>query len=178
MSKSEWDISGIGGISIIDESGSKRCRLSHSKLMLWNGCSTCTNYEVVADIKIANSTNYRGGLVLRSNAAGTTMYRLRMYGASTYRTYYIDKLVNGVNTILGQVNSSHPYNTYVKTRFRIDGFQLSIEEYIDGAWELITIVEDTSQAIVSGYCGLHGCSLNSGYYITFDNIEINEKEVA
>jgi len=32
-------------------------------------------------------------------------------------------------------------------------------------------------AIVSGYCGLHGYSTNSSYYITFDNIEINKKEV-
>jgi len=177
MSRVDWDISGTGGISIIDESGSKRCRLSASKLMLWNGCSTCADYEVVADINIWNSTNYRGGLVLRANAAGTTMYRLRIYGATNYRTYYIDKLVNGVNTILGQVNSIHPYNTYVKTRFRVDGFQLSVEEYVNGAWELITMVEDTSQAIVSGYCGLHGMSATSSYYITFDNIEINKKEV-
>jgi len=175
--KSDWDITGIGGISIIDESGSKRCRLSHHKLMLWNGNDACIDYEVVADINILNSTNYRGGLVLRCNAAGSTMYRLRMLGAATYRTYYIDKLVNGVNTVLGQVNSIHPYGTYVKTRFRVDGFQLSVEEYINGAWELITMIEDTSQAIVSGYCGLHGCSVNSSYYITFDNIEINKKEI-
>jgi len=52
-----------------------------------------------------------------------------------------------------------------------------LEEWIDGAWELVTMVEDTSQAIVSGYCGLIGMSANSSYYITFDNIEINKKEV-
>ena len=176
MSKSDWDITGAGGIAIIEEGGSKRCRLSASKLMLWNGCSTCTDYEVIADINIGSSTNYRGGLVLRANDSGTTMYRLRIYGAASYRTYYIDKLVNGVNTIIGQVTSIHPYFTYVKTRFRIDGFQLSVEEYVNGAWELITMVEDTSQAIISGYCGLHSCSATSSYYITFDNIEINEKE--
>lgn len=177
MSKSDWDITGIGGISIIDESGSKRCRLSHLKLMLWNGCSTCTDYEVSADINIGSSTNYAGGLVLRSNVSGATMYRLRVYGAANYRTYYIDKIVSGVNTILGQVTSSHPHFTFVKTRFRVDGFQLSVEEWIDGAWELITMVEDTSQAIVSGYCGLIGMSTTSSYFITFDNIEINKKEV-
>jgi len=177
MAKSDWDISGIGGISIIDEGGSKRCRLSYTKLMLWNECSTCTDYEVVADIKIGVNTNYRGGLVLRSDVAGATVYRLRIYGASSYRTYYIDKLVNGVNTILGQVTSSHPNNTFVRTRFRVDGFQLSVEEWIDGAWELIVMAEDTSQAIISGYCGLIGMSATSSYYITFDNIEINKKEV-
>lgn len=177
MSKVDWDISGTGGISIIEESGSKRCRLSASKLMLWNGCSTCTDYEVSADINILHTTNYRGGLVLRSNEAGSTMYRLRVYGRNTTsRTYYIDKLVDGVNTVLGEVVSNHPYNTFVKTRFRVDDFQLSVEEWINGAWELITMVEDTSKAIVLGYCGLHGCSANSSYYITFDNIEINKKE--
>ena len=81
-----------------------------------------------------------------------------------------------MNTVLGEVVSNHPYNTFVKTRFRVDDFQLSVEEWINGAWELITMVEDTSKAIVLGYCGLHGCSANSSYYITFDNIEINKKE--
>ena len=90
--KSDWIITGTGGISIIEEGGSKRCRLSANKLMLWNGCSTCTDYEVTADINILSSTNYRGGLVLRCDEAGSTMYRLRMYGRNTTsRTYYIDK---------------------------------------------------------------------------------------
>ena len=177
MSKVNWDITGTGGISIIEEGGSKRCRLSASKLMLWNGCSTCTDYEIAADINILHTTNYRGGLVLRANEAGSTMYRLRIYGRNTTsRTYYIDKLVDGVNTVLGEVISNHPYGTFIKTRFRIDDFQLSVEEWINGAWELVTMVEDTSKAIVSGYCGLHGCSANSSYYITFDNIEINKKQ--
>ena len=177
MSKSDWEITGTGGISIIEEGGSKRCRLAASKLMLWKGCSNCIDYEVIADINILNTTNYRGGLVLRSNDAGSTMYRLRIYGRNTTsRIYYIDKLVDGVNTVLGTVISNQPYGTFVKTRFRIDGFQLSVEEWINGAWELITMIEDTSQAIVSGYCGLHGCSVNSSYYITFDNLEINKKE--
>jgi len=177
MVKSDWDITGTGGISIIEEGGSKRCRLSYQKLMLWNGCSTCTDYEVIADINVPGTTNYRGGLVLRSNAAGTTMYRLRIYGRNTAsRTYYIDKLVNGVNTTLGSVISIQP-DVFVKTRFRVDGFQLSVEEWVDGVWKLITMVEDTSQAIVSGYCGLIGMSATSSYYITFDNIEINKKEV-
>ena len=176
MSKSDWDITGTGGISIIEEGGSKRCRLSYNKLMLWNGNDACTDYEVVADISIHNNTNYRGGLVLRCNAAGSNMYRLRIYGANGYRTYYIDKLVNSVNTVLGEVTSTHPSSSYVKTRFRVDGFQLSVEEYIDGAWELIAMIEDTSKAIISGYCGLHSLSINSSYYITFDNIEINKKE--
>lgn len=177
MSKSDWDITGNGGISIIEESGSKRCRLMYTKLMLWNGCSTCDDYEVIADINILNTTNYCGGLVLRSNAAGTTMYRLRLCGRNTTsRTYYIDKVVNGVVTTLATVISSQPYNVFIRTRFRIDGFQLSVEEWINGEWVLITMAEDTSQAINIGYCGLIGMSVNSSYYITFDNVEINKKE--
>ena len=177
MSKSDWLITGTGGISVIEEGGSKRCRLSASKLMLWNGCSTCTDYEVTADINILSNTNSAGGVVIRSDGAGSTTYRLRVYGKSaTSRTYYIDKVVSGVNTVLGQVISYHPYNTFVKTRFRVDGFQLSVEEWINGAWELITMVEDTSKAILSGYCGLAGYSINSGYHITFDNVEINKKD--
>ncbi|MCK4328491.1 hypothetical protein KAX02_01485, partial [candidate division WOR-3 bacterium] len=176
-SKVDWQITGTGGISIIEEGGSKRCRLSASKLMLWKGCITCEDYEVAADINILHTTNSRGGLVLRSNDAGSTMYRLRVYGKNTtQRTYYIDKIVDGVNTVLGEVISNHPYGTFVKTRFRIDGFQLSVEEWLNGAWELVTMVEDTSKAIVSGYCGLAGYSANSSYYITFDNIEINKKQ--
>ena len=178
ISKIDWDITGTGGISIIDEGGSKRCRLSASKLMLWNSCSTCTDYEIISDINILSSTNSAGGIVLRCNEAGSTMYRLRVYGKSTTsRTYHVDKVVDGVNTTLGTVVSYHPYNTFVKTRFRIDEWQLSVEEWINGAWELVTMVEDTSKAIVSGYCGLAGYSANTGYYITFDNIEINKKEV-
>ena len=176
MGKSDWDITGDGGISIIEEGGSKRCRLTHTKLMLWNGNSACADFEIIADVNVPGTTNYRGGLVLRANATGTTMYRLRIYGRNTVsRTYYIDKLVNGVNTTLGSVISTQP-DIYVKTRFRVDGFQLSVEEWIDGAWEVITMVEDTSQAILSGYCGLIGMSANSSYYITFDNVEINKKE--
>ena len=176
MGKSNWDITGDGGISIIEEGGSKRCRLFAKKLLLWNGNNSCEDFEVIAEINVPGTTNYRGGLVLRSNAAGTTMYRLRIYGRNTAsRTYYIDKLVDGVNTILSTTISNQP-NVYVKTRFRIDGFQLSVEEWIDGAWEVITMVEDTSQAIISGYCGLIGMSATSSYYVTFDNVEINEKE--
>ena len=177
ISKSDWDITGDGGIAIVEDGGSKRCRLSGSKLLLWNGNSECVDYEVVADLSIMNTTNYRGGLVLRSNDTGTTMYRLRVYGSNTTaRIYYIDQLINNVNTVLGVVVSNHPFNVFVKTRFRVDGFQLSVEEWIDGAWELITAIEDTTKAITSGYCGLIGMSYTSSYYITFDNIEINKKE--
>jgi len=176
MGKTDWNITGDGGISVIEEGGSKRCRLSASKLMLWNENSTCTDFEVVADIKLGANTNYCGGITLRANAAGTTMYRLRIYGRDTAsRTYYIDKVVDGVNTNLSTIISVQP-SIYVKTRFRVDGFQLSVEEWIDGAWEVVAMVEDTSQAILSGYCGLFGMSGNSSYYITFDNIEINKKE--
>jgi len=177
MSKSDWDITGVGGIVIIDTGGSRRCRLSHIKLMLWNGNFNLTDCEIVTDVNVGSDSNYRGALLLRCNADCTTAYRLRIYGYNTTnRTYYIDKIVNGVNTILGTIRSNQPSSAYVKTRFKVDGFQLSCEEWVDGAWKLIIMAEDTSQSIQSGYCGLQGLSVNSSYYITFDNIEINKKE--
>jgi len=174
MSKSDWDITGDGGIGIVEVGGSKRCRLTYRKLMLWNGNSGLTDHEVIVEIQMGSSTNTRGGIVLRSNESGTTAYRLRMYGP---RTYYIQKVVDGAVTVLAIVGSSRAWNEFVKTRFKVDGFQLSVEEWDEGEWKLIASVEDTSQAVISGAAGLYGESVNSDYYVTFDNVEIKEKEV-
>jgi hypothetical protein len=175
MAIGDWDISGDGGQSVFDEGGSMRCKLTGVKLMLWNGRDDLGDSEVVADIKMSSTnTNCRGGLILRSNASGLTAYKMENYGN---RDYYIRKVVNGVVTTLGIANSDQAYNIFVKTRFRIDGYQLSIEEWIDGDWELLSVVEDTSQAIDQGYAGLFGSSVNTGYFITFDNVEISEKQV-
>jgi len=174
MAKTDWDITGDGGISVINEGGSMRCQLSGVKYMLWNGRGDFTDSEIIADIRLStNNTNARGGLLLRSNATIGTFYRCRIYGA-TNRTYYIDRVVNGVSTQLASVGSSQPYNIYTRTRFRVDGFQLSIEEYLSGAWNLVTTVEDTNHAILSGYAGLTGISVNTSYNIRFDNIDIGE----
>ena len=172
MAKSDWTISGSGGLSIIEDGGSKRCRLSYIKLMLWNGNTALGDCEVVVDVQLGSNGNYAGGVLLRSNASATTCYRLYIVGL---RTYYIQKVVNGTTTTLGTAVSTRAYNEYAKTRFRIDGFQLSVEEYVNGAWSLVSMVQDSSQAIISGSVGLFGESVNSGYYITFDNFECNIK---
>lgn len=175
MAKTDWDITGDGGISVINEGGSMRCQLSGTKHMLWNGRDDLTDSEIIADIRLSNNnTNARGGLLLRSNATVGTFYRCRIYGANPNRTYYIDRVVNGVSTQLASVSSSQPYYVYTRTRFRVDGFQLSIEEYLSGAWNLVAMVEDTDSTILSGYAGLTCISLNSSYNIRFDNVEIGE----
>ena len=173
MGLSNWNITQAGGQSIIDEGGSKRCRLSGSKLMLWNGRNNLANSEIVASILMAGDTNTRGGLVLRSDVTGQNCYRLRIYGG---RTYYVQKVANGgIVTTLATAYSSQPYNVYVKTRFRVDGYQLSVEEYINNVWILVTVIADNEQSIASGYSGLYGENINTSYFITFDNIEINER---
>jgi len=172
MAKLDWNISGAGGQAVVDEGGSKRCRLSGYKLMLWNARNNLVNSEVVAYVLMAVDTNTRGGLVLRSDATANSCYRLRVFGP---RTYYIQKVVNGTVTTLSTTVSSQPYNIYVKTRFRIDGYQLSIEEYTGGAWVQVAVIIDTEQSLASGYAGLYGESVNTGYFVTFDNIEISER---
>lgn len=172
MGLSDWNITLPGGQAIVDEGGSKRCRLSGSKLMLWNGRNNLINSEIVASILMGDNGNYRGGLVLRSDINGNNCYRLRVYGA---RTYYIQKVVAGVVTTLSTAYSTQPYNTYVKTRFRVDGYQLSVEDCIGGVWTLVSVIVDNEQSIISGYSGLYGENANTSYFVTFDNIEISER---
>lgn len=172
--KSDWIIQGSGGQAIIDEGGSKRCRLSGTKFMLWNGRNNLENSEIIAMILLGADTNTRGGLFLRSDNSGyQNCYRLRIYGGG--RTYYIQKVVNGVVTTLVTAYSTQPYNIYVKTRFRIDGYQLSLEEYIANTWNLIAVIADTEQSLNQGYTGIYGESVNTNYFITFDNLEISER---
>ncbi len=173
MGRSDWDITGVGGCSVLEETGSKRCQITGEKLMLWNGNSSLTDSEVVFDFKVYGSnTNTRTGAVLRCQGTLNDCYKLLTYGP---RTYYIVRVVDGVSTTLTVIASSQPYNIYVKTRFRIDGYQLSVEEYISGEWNLIAVVEDTAQAFASGYAGLFGQSITTGYYSLFDNVDIRQK---
>ena len=174
MAKTDWNITGDGGIAIINESESMRCQISGTKHMLWNGRDDFTDSEIIADIRLShNNTNSRGGLLLRSNAGVDTFYRCRIYGTSN-RIYYIDRVVNGVSTQLASTNSSQRYNVYTRTRFRVDGSQLSIEEYLSDAWNLLIMAEDTNSTILSGYAGLTGISTSMVYSIRFDNVEIGE----
>lgn len=174
MAKIDWTITGDGGISIIEDTGSKRCMLSGSKQMLWKDRNNLGDSEVIADIKfLAGSTNERGGGLLRSNSSIQRCYRLFIYGN---RLCMIQRVIDGVVTTLGQASSSQASNIFVKTRFRIDGYQLSVEEYINGEWTLILTAQDTTQALAEGYVGLFGASVNSSYSILFDDVQVGEKE--
>lgn len=174
MAKLDWLITGDGGISIIDETGSKRSMLSGSKQLLWKDRNNLSDSEVIANIKFkVGSTNERGGLLLRSNSSIQRCYRLLIYGN---RRYYIQRVVDGVVTTLGQANSSQPSNIFIKTRFRVDGYQLSVEEYIGEEWVLAAMAQDTNQSLLEGYAGLFGLSVNSSYSILFDNVSIGEKD--
>ena len=146
MGLTDWIITGAGGQAIIDVGGSKRCRLSGVKEMLWHGNSALANSEIIADIYMGVSFDTRGGLVLRSNSSLLTCYKLLIYGA---RTYYVTKIVSGLATVLTTVSSGRPWNEYTKTRFRVDGYQLSVEEYYSGVWNLVTTIIDTEFSIAS-----------------------------
>jgi len=171
MAKTDWYITGAGGQAVIEQGGSKRCQLSGSKLMLWNGRNNLVNSEVIALILMGVDTNTRGGLVLRSDLSANNCYRLRIFGQ---RTYYVQKVVGGIVTTLSTISSLQPYNIFVKTRFRVDGYQLSVEEYISGAWALVTVIIDTEQSILLGYAGLYGESVNTSYSLLFDDVQISE----
>lgn len=176
--KSNWIISGSGGQAVINVDGSKRCQLSGIKYMLWNGRSDLVNAEVIATIKPwINENNGRqvGVILLRSDTSIYNYYKVMVYAYTSYRKYRIHRIVNGVATLLGQIISYQGYNIYVKTKFRIDEYQLSIEEYIGGAWNLITTIEDTDHSIVSGYIGIGGNNYNTDYSFLFDDVEISER---
>lgn len=174
MAKSDWSITGSGGLAIVDDGGSKRCQLSGIKLMLWNGRNDLIDSEVDCDFRVGSdgSSNNRGGMVLRSDITQNNCYRLDIYGG---RTYYIRKIVDGIVTTLATISSTQPWNIYLKTRFRIDAWQLSVEEYISGIWQLVQMVEETSHARPSGYAGLHGFNYSTSQSVLFDNVKISEK---
>ena len=172
MALTNWYITGPGGQSIVDEGGSKRCRLSGFKQMLWNGRSDLVNSEVIASILMGTNNNTRGGILLRSDLSGNNAYRLTIYGP---RTYYIQKIVAGVVTTLAIAYSTQAYSIYVKTRFRVDGWQLSVEEWIGGVWVQVAVIVDTEMSVALGYAGLNGESVSTGYYITFDDVAVSER---
>ena len=177
MAKSNWIISGSGGQAVIDVDGSKRCQLSGTKQMLWNGRDDLINSEVIVTLKpdISQNGYQKGGVLLRCDSSILNYYRISAVCYPNYRTYYIYRVINGVSTVLTTVISYQAYNIYVKTRIRIDDWQISIEEYIGGSWNLITTVEDTDHSLTSGYAGLQGHSYNSSYSMLFDDVEILER---
>ncbi len=178
MAKTDWIISGAGGQAVIEIDGSKRCQLSGTKNMLWNGNSSLADGEVIATIKPylnENSGRQVGGMLLRCDENILNYYALYTYGYTSYRKYRVYRIVNGVGTLLAQINSNQGYSIYVKTRFRVDGWQVSVEEYVGGAWELITTIEDTDHSLINGYAGLCGRNYSTSYSFLFDDVEISEK---
>jgi len=179
MALVDWTIFGGGGIAIVDEGGSKRCQLTGDKTLLWSERGNLINSEIIADEKFYTN-DYRNavGLLLRSNANATNCYRLLTYASGGERYHQIQKIVNDVVTNLGAYTSTIAYNVYLKTRFRVDGYQLSLGEFIDNQWKNMLIVEDTSQSLANGYNGF--CAKNISYpawYVWLDNISINEREI-
>jgi len=171
--KSQWLIQGAGGQAVIDEGGSKRCQLTATKWMLWNERNNLLNAEIIGLIKVGSNGNYNGGFLLRCDSSCNNAYNLRISANGSVKIYTLYRIVNGVWTLLTTSNSSELYGVYTKVRFRVDGNQISIEEYITGTWNLIQLVTD-NYVTIAGYAGLRGDSA-SGYTVTFDNIEINER---
>ena len=171
MAKVDWTQSGSGSAAVINNGGSMRLQITNDKLLLWTARNNLANSQVVADIYMGADTNTRGGLVLRSDGTINNCYRLLIYGP---RTYYIQKVVAGVATTLLVITSTLAWNVYAKTRFTVDGYQLSVEEYINGNWVFVGMVDDLSQARASGYAGLTGANVSS-YYEMLDNVEIRER---
>jgi len=171
--KSDWTITGTGGQAVIDEGGSKRCQLTAQKTMLWNGRNNLLNAEIIGQIKVGSNANYAGGFLLRCDSSCNNAYNLRVSANGSVKIYYIYRILNGVWTSLAISNSSEQYGVYTKVRFRVDGNQISVEEWITGVWNLIQLVTD-NYVTVAGYAGLRGDS-SAGYSVQFDNIEVNEK---
>lgn len=172
--KSQWLIQGTGGQSVVDEGGSKRCQLTLTKWMLWNERNNLLNSEIIGLIKLGqNSNNVLGGFLLRCDSSCNNAYYLRITSNGSVKVYYLYRIVNGTWTMLTSSNSSEIATVYTKVRFRVDGNQISIEEWVMGAWQLIQLVTD-GYVTAAGYAGLRGDS-GAGYTVLFDDISIEEK---
>jgi hypothetical protein len=174
--KIDWLITGSGGQAVVDEGGSKRCQLTASKLMLWTTRNNLINADIVGLIKLVQvSGNIYSGFVLRCDNTCNNAYYCRITCTSSYKVYQLYRIVNGVYTLLATVNSADSPSVYTKVRFRVDGNQISIEEYNAGTgnYNLIQLVTDT-YITVGGYAGLKSDSV-SGYSMLYDDIIISER---
>lgn len=173
MGKLDWDISGPDYYLIKKIEDSWRCVIYGKMLFLWNGRNDLRDSQIILERKhSASRRESAGGMVLRANASGDTAYRFRMCGD---RRCYIEKVVNGVVTTLNYEETEQPWDEYVKYRFRVDGFQLSVHEWVSGEWQLLMFVDDLTQAITQGYAGFFGDNDNTSYRMYFDNVEIRER---
>lgn len=174
MAKTDWDIGGDGGQSIAAVGESLCCELSGIKWILWNGNSGLTDAEIIADIRLYGTNGYnQGGLLLRSGADPTwNCYRFRR----KYKNLcYIDVIVNGVVTQLAYATTNFTYDQWIRTRFRMDGWQISVDEWYASAWQQLMLIEETGNHHLSGYVGLMGTNTHTVGSVLFDNVEIAEK---
>lgn len=173
--KADWIITGIGGQSVIEHTGSKRCQLSGGKYLLWKGRTDFDNVEIIAEILMGvPHSRTKGGLLLRMSETLQDGYRLMIVYP---RTFYIQKMTDGAITTLATAESPSAWNIYAKTRFRVDEWQLSVDEFHNGVWQNIIVAIDTSESIASGYAGIFGESYSTAYYLLLDNVVISARGI-
>lgn len=177
MARTDWDIHGPGIQRIVTVNGSKRCELNGLEWMLYNGDAALADAEVIADTRrYGNYTYSQGGLLLRTDATLENCYYLQRQGFGAVDGYRLSRHVNTVMTILWQGSLGHAPGDWVRVRFRVDGWQLSVHEWVASAWSEIVVVDDQAQAHASGYTGLFGANnANPAGSMLFDNVEIAEK---
>lgn len=173
--RTDWTITGVGLVTIINDEISNRCQLSYNTNMTWNGNNQLVNCEIIADVKVTDprAAYSRAALVLRSDISILNCYLLLF---DSPNIYYLCRIVNGVSTILFTFHSTFDYNVFRTIRFRIDGYQLSVHEYINGSWVQSILLVDNNQTLVSGKVGISnwGQSTNS-LTVLFDNVNINQR---
>lgn len=175
MSYLDWDIYGAGVQSIIDLELSKRCKLAGLEWMLYNGEAALVDSQIIADFRRYGALQYsEGGFVLRSDINLTNCYYLQR-SITPADGWLLTKVVAGVRMDLWSAPTTHAPEDWVRVRFRIDGWQLAVHEWIDGTWEGIVLVEDTEQSHASGHAGLFGANPDPTGSMLFDNVEIATK---
>lgn len=174
MSRINWDIYGLGLQSIVNVDGSMRCQLAGLEWMLYNGDVALEDSQIIADIRrYGNYTYSQGGLILRSDVDLMNCYYFQREPNDDYR---LTRHVGGAFTILWTGSLGHTPDQWARLRFRIEGWQLSVYEWVAGAWSEVVIVSDLVQAHTSGYVGLFGAnSAQPTGMMLFDNIEVAKK---
>lgn len=177
MARTDWDIYGTGLQSIVDVDGSLRCQLAGLEWMLYNGVIDLGDSQIIADMRrYGDYSVSQGGLLLRADATLENCYYLQRQVVAPGDGYRLTRHVDTVMTILWQGSLGHAPEDWVRVRFRIDGWQLSVYEWVAGEWSEVVLVNDLDEAHVSGYVGLFGLNTNNpAGMMLYDNIEIAEK---
>lgn len=181
MAKTDWNfvIDGTGSWAIVSAGGSMRLQLTYQKVYaLWNGRNDLANSEIIAEMRFNDAISYcRGGLILRNDGTKNNMYLLYVYyNTSTTRRFNLYRVVDNVWTLITDIIApSVPPTSYIPTRFRIDGWQLSCHVYYGAEWHEVFFKDDEQQSHSQGYAGMAGLSTYSGQSVNFDNVEIRER---